>query len=119
EAACPASPTLRREPVRSWSLATLAALGLAAGGAPAASPRPTGTYKVTITGKPAPLNGRWRLRFLQDNAVHIVRNGKTVVFANATFTAAGVKFSDRSGSYPCGPAAKTGAYMYRVRGRGR
>ncbi len=44
-------------------LLTLLALSLTTAVATASSPL-SGTYRATITGKPAPLNGRWQLRFL-------------------------------------------------------
>jgi hypothetical protein len=99
-----------------WLLLTVFALGLAAGVATASSPL-SGTYKTTITGKPAPLNGRWQLRFLPRNVVRVVRNGKIVVFGAAIVTGSRVKVSDRSGSYACGPAERTGVYVYSVVGR--
>jgi hypothetical protein len=77
----------------------------------------TGTYRTTITGKPAALNGKWQLRFLPAKAVHVVRNGKIVVLGTATFTGGRMKFTDRSGSYACSAGERTGSYTYRVTGR--
>jgi hypothetical protein len=74
-----------------------------------------GTYKVTITGKPAPLDGKWRLVFLSRGVVHTVRNGKLVVVGKAVRVGAKrIAFSDRSGSYACEPAAGKGTYVYAV-----
>ena len=107
----------RKDHVRIWLLATLLALGLAAGVATASSSVPTGTYRTTITGKPAPLNGKWQLRFLSGKAIHVVRNGKIVVVGTAVFTDGRMKASDRSGSYACGADERTGVYTYRLTGR--
>ena len=99
-----------------WSLVALLALGLGMGVATASSPL-SGTYRATITGKPAPLNGRWQLRFLPGNAMHVVRNGKIVVVGRAIVTGSRVRVSDRSGSYACSAAEATGVYVYTVVGR--
>jgi hypothetical protein len=99
-----------------WPLLTLLAVGLAAGVAAASSPL-SGTYRTTITGKPAPLNGKWQLRFLPGNAVRVVRNGKIVVFGRAIVTGSRVRVSDRSGPYACSSAEGAGVYLYSVVGR--
>ena len=107
----------RNDRVRIWLLTTLLALGLAAGVAAAAAAVSTVTYKTTITGKPAPLNGKWQLRFLPGKTLHTVRNGKIVVVATAVFTDRRMTVSDRSGSYACGADERTGVYTYRLIGR--
>jgi hypothetical protein len=99
-----------------WLVLTVVALGLAASLATASSPL-RGTYATTITGKPAPLNGKWQLRFLPGNAVRVVRNGKVVVFGRAIVIGSRVRVTDRSGSYACSPAEGTGVYLYKVLGR--
>jgi hypothetical protein len=99
-------------------LSVLLAFGLLAGVATASSSTLSGTYKATITGKPAPLNGRWRLEFLPRGVVHVVRNGKLVVVGRATrIGTRRLKVSDRSGSYACSAAEGNGVYTYRAAGR--
>ena len=49
-------------------LTVLLALALLAGVATASSSSLSGTYRATITGKPAPLNGKWQLEFLRHQA---------------------------------------------------
>jgi hypothetical protein len=91
------------------------ALGLLAGVATASSSTLSGTYTATITGKPAPLNGKWRLEFRPRGVVHIVRNGKLVVVGKVVQTGIRrLKLSDRSGSYACSIAEGNGIYTYRV-----
>jgi hypothetical protein len=98
-------------------LAFVLALGLLAAVATASSTL-SGTYKATITGKPAPLNGKWRLEFLPRGLVHVVRNGKLVVVGTAIRVGTRrLKVSDRSGSYACSAAEGHGVYAYRVAGR--
>jgi hypothetical protein len=99
-----------------WPLLTLLALSLAAGVATASSPL-SGTYRATITGKPAPLNGRWQLRFLPGNALRVVRNDKIVVFGRAVVTGNRVTVTDRSGPYVCSAAERTGVYVFSVVGK--
>jgi hypothetical protein len=103
--------------VLKWLLVTVLALGLAAGVATASLLTLSGTYRVTITGKPAPLNGKWEFKFLPRSAVRVVRNGKTVVFGIAVVRGSRVRFSDRSGSYACSAAEGTGTYVYSVVGK--
>jgi hypothetical protein len=99
-------------------LSVLLALGLSAGVATATSPILSGTYRATITGKPAALNGKWRLEFLPRGVVHLVRNGKLVVVGKAIrIGTRRLKLSDRSGSYACRPAEGNGIYTYKVAGR--
>ena len=99
-------------------LTALLALALLAGVATASSSTLSGTYKATITGKPAPLNGKWQLEFLPKGVVHIVRNGRLVVVGRVVFTGAGrATLSDRSGSYACSAAEGNGVYTYAVTGR--
>jgi hypothetical protein len=96
----------------------LLALGTLAGIATALSSTLSGTYKATITGKPAPLNGKWRLDFRPRGVVHIVRNGKLVVVGKVVRTGIRrLRLSDRSGSYACSTAEGNGIYTYRVAGR--
>ena len=99
-----------------WPLLTLLALSLTAGVATASSPL-SGTYRATITGKPAPLNGRWQLRFLPGNALRVVRNDKIVVFGRAVVTGSRVTVTDRSGPYVCSTAERTGVYVFSVVGK--
>jgi len=99
-----------------WPLLTLLALSLTAGVATASSPL-SGTYRATITGKPAPLNGRWQLRFLPGNALRVVRNNKIVVFGRAVVTGSRVTVTDRSGPYVCSTAERTGVYVFSVVGK--
>lgn len=99
------------------TLSALLALGVFAGVATASSSL-SGTYRATITGKPAALNGKWRLEFLPRSVVHIVRNGKVVVVGKAIRTGTRrLKLSDRSGSYACSAAEGTGLYSYTVSGK--
>ncbi len=93
-------------------LAALLALGLAAGAASASAFALSGTYKVTITGKPAPLNGNWQIKFLPRNVVRVIRNEKLVVVGKATFVGSRVTFTDSSGSYACSKAEGHGVYTY-------
>lgn len=100
------------------SLPVLLALGFLAGVATASSSSLSGTYKATIAGKPAALNGKWQLRFRPRGVVHLVRNGHLVVVGNATRIGPHrLKLSDRSGSYACSAAEGNGVYTYRVVGK--
>ena len=74
----------------------------------------SGTYKATISGKPAPLDGKWRLEFLPKSVVHIVRNRRLVVVGTAASVGTHrLKFVDRSGAYACSAAEGNGVYAYR------
>jgi len=98
-------------------ISVLLAFGLLAGVATASTLSLHGTYRVTITGKPAPLNGKWRLEFLSRSTVHLVRNGKLVVVGKAIrIGIRRLRVSDRSGSYACSTAEGNGVYTYRVDG---
>jgi hypothetical protein len=100
------------------SLAALLALGSLAGAATASSSALSGTYKATITGKPAALNGKWQLQFRPRGVVHLSRNGHLVVVGKASQIGSHrLKFRDRSGSYACSPAEGNGVYTYRLTGR--
>jgi hypothetical protein len=77
----------------------------------------SGTYRVTITGKPAPLNGRWQLKFLPGNEFRVIRNEKLVVVGTAVVTGNRVKFTDRTGSYACSSAERAGVYTYSLDGQ--
>jgi hypothetical protein len=99
-------------------LSVLVAFGLLAGVATASLSSLNGTYRATITGKPAALNGRWQLKFLSGSTVHLVRNGKLVVVGKAiAIDVRRLRVSDRSGSYACNPREGNGIYTYRVAGR--
>jgi hypothetical protein len=102
--------------MRIWLAALVIALMLVAGAATAAPPILTGVYKTTITGQPAPLNGRWQLKFLPGKVIRAVRNGKTVVNGTTLFTGHRMKVTDRSGSYACGTGERSGLYTYRLAG---
>ena len=100
------------------SLPMLLALGFLAGVATASSTALSGTYRATIAGKPAALNGKWQLRFRPRGVVHLVRNGRLVVVVRATRIGTHrLKLTDRSGSYACSAAEGNGVYTYRVAGR--
>lgn len=101
--------------MRKWPVTVVLALGLLAGVATASSAL-SGTYRVTITGKPAPLNGKWQLKFLPGDELRVVRNGRVVVVAKAIVNGSRVKVIDRSGSYACSVAEGTGVYTYKVAG---
>jgi hypothetical protein len=77
----------------------------------------SGTYRVTITGKPAPLNGKWQIKFLPRNVVHVIRNERVVVLGKAIFTGSRVKLTDRSGPYACSASEGDGVYTYRLAGK--
>lgn len=97
------------------SLLVVLAVGLLAGVATASSTSLQGTYRATITGKPAPLDGKWQLTFLSGTTLHIVRNGKLVIVVDAT--RAGIhrlRFRDISGPYACSKAEGNGVYTYRL-----
>lgn len=98
-----------------WSLA-LVAVVLFAGAATATSSLLSGTYTATITGKPAPLNGKWQFKFLPRSEVRVIRNGRVVVVGKAVVTGSRVKFTDRSGSYACSAAEGAGVYTFRLAG---
>jgi hypothetical protein len=99
------------------SVPVLLALGLLAGVATASSSALSGTYRATIAGKPAALNGKWQIRFRPRGIVHLVRNGHLVVVGKATRVGTRrMRFSDRSGSYACTAAEGNGVYRYRVAG---
>jgi hypothetical protein len=100
------------------SLPILLALGFVAGVAAASSSALSGTYRATIAGKPAALNGKWQLQFKPRGVVHLVRNGHLVVVGRVTRLGTNrLKFRDRSGSYACSGAEGNGVYKYRVAGR--
>jgi hypothetical protein len=101
--------------MRAAILVIVAGVFVAAAGA--ASGPPSGSYTATITGKPAALNGRWRLDFRAAGAVNIVRNGAVVVRGTALpLSGARVKLHDRSGPYACSKAEGDGTYRYRLTG---
>jgi hypothetical protein len=86
---------------------------LLAASASASSYSLSGTYKATIRGKPAPLDGKWRLEFLPGSVVHTFRNGKLVVVGKAVrIGARRLTFNDHSGSYACKPSEGKGTYIY-------
>ena len=96
----------------------LVAFLLLAAGAFASSYSLRGTYRATITGKPAPLDGKWRLEFLPGSVVHTFRNGKLVVVGKAVRIAPKrLALSDKSGSYACSPSEGKGTYRYALSGR--
>ena len=100
------------------ALPVLLALGFFAGGATASSSALSGNYRATIAGKPAALNGKWKLQFRPRGVVHLVRNGHLVVVGKATrIGTRRLKFRDLSGSYACSAAEGNGVYTYRVAGR--
>jgi hypothetical protein len=91
----------------------LAAAGILAGAATASSASLSGAYRATIAGKPAALNGRWRLEFLPRGVYHIIRNGNVVVVGRTTNVGTRrLKFRDFSGSYACSAAEGNGTYRY-------
>jgi hypothetical protein len=86
---------------------------LLAAGASASSYSLSGSYRATIRGKPAPLDGKWRLEFLPASVVHTFRNGKLVVVGKAVrIGPKRLAFSDHSGSYACRPSEGKGTYVY-------
>ena len=96
-------------------LPVLLALSFLAGVATASSFALSGTYRATIAGKPAALNGKWQIQFRPRGVVHLVRNGHLVVVGRATRIGTHrLKLSDRSGSYACSAAEGNGVYTYRV-----
>lgn len=98
------------------ALPILVVLGILTNVALAASSL-SGTYRATITGKPAALNGRWQLQFRPNNVVHTVRNGKLVVVGKASWLSnRRVRFTDRSGPYECSSSEGNGTYGYRLSG---
>jgi hypothetical protein len=104
--------------MRRLALLGLVGFLLLAAGASASSYALLGTYKATITGKPAPLDGKWRLEFLPGGVVHTFRNGKLVVVGKAVRIAPKrLAISDRSGSYACSPSEGKGTYKYALSGR--
>jgi hypothetical protein len=91
---------------------------LLAAGASASAYSLGGTYKATIKGKPAPLDGKWRLEFLPGSVVHTFRNGNLVVVGKAVRIAPKrLAFSDQSGSYACNHSEGKGTYKYALSGR--
>jgi hypothetical protein len=99
------------------SLFVVLAFGLFTGVATASSSSPQGTYRTTITGKPAPLDGKWQLKFLSGSTVHMVRNGKLVIVAKAIrIGIRRLRLSDLSGPYACSKAEGNGVYTYRLAG---
>jgi hypothetical protein len=99
------------------SLFVVLAFGLLTGVATASSSSLQGTYRTTITGKPAPLDGKWQLKFLSGSTLRMVRNGKLVIVANAIHIGNHrLRLSDLSGSYACSKAEGNGVYTYRLAG---
>jgi hypothetical protein len=98
------------------SLLVVLAFGLLAGVATASSSL-QGTYRTTITGKPAPLDGKWQLKFSAGSTVRIYRNGKLVIVGNAVrIGSRRLRLSDLSGPYACSKAEGNGVYTYRLAG---
>ena len=92
-------------------LLTLALLG---GVAAASTSGLRGTYKATIAGKPAALDGKWQLDFRPAGVLHVLRNGKRVVSSRTTWTGARrFKVHDRAGPYACSRSEGDGLYTYR------
>ncbi|MFL5959668.1 MAG: hypothetical protein ACJ75G_05300 [Gaiellaceae bacterium] len=105
--------------MRRLAVLLLLAFLLLAAGASASSYSLGGTYKATIRGKPAPLDGKWRLEFLPNSVVHTIRNGKLVVVGKAArIGAKRLLLSDQSGSYACDFSEGKGTYVYAL-SRGR
>jgi len=99
-------------------LSALLAVVALTGAATASSSALSGTYKTTIAGKPAALNGKWRLEFLPKNVLHTVRNGKLVVAGKAVAIGRSrLRISDRSGPYACSTSEGNGVYLYRRSGK--
>jgi hypothetical protein len=110
---------MSRPVARGRLLLSSALLCLLLDGVAVASPTSlSGVFRVTITGKPAALNGRYELRFLAPNRVRVVRNGKVVVVGRTTIVGNRATFVDLSGQYACSTSeGKTGIYTYRLAGR--
>ena len=78
----------------------------------------SGTYRATIGGGPAALNGYWQLQFRPNSVVHTIRNGKLVVVGKAFWAGnRRVTFTDRSGPYACSSSERSGTYGYRLSGK--
>jgi hypothetical protein len=88
------------------------ALGaLAVGATASASSGLHGAYTARISGKPAALNGKWRIEFLPRNVVHTFRNGHLVIVGKAVRSGKRrLKISDRRGSYACDHSEGNGVY---------
>jgi len=95
-------------------LVLLLVLGLVCGVASASTSSLRGTYKATIAGKPAALNGKWQLEFRPNGVLHVLRNGKLVVLSKTTSSGTRrFKVHDRSGAYACSRSEGDGAYTYK------
>ena len=70
--------------MRKWPVAILLALGLVAGVATASSAALRGTYRTTITGRPAAVNGEWQLKFLTGGGLRVIRNAKLAAGTQAS-----------------------------------
>jgi hypothetical protein len=76
---------------------------------------PHGAYTATISGKPAALNGKWRIEFLSRNVVHTFRNGHLVIVGKAVpIGGRRLKVNDGSGAYACSRPEGNGVYTYRL-----
>ena len=95
-------------------LVLLLVLGLVCGVASASTSSLRGTYKATIAGKPAALNGKWQLEFRPNGVLHVRRKGKLVVLSKTTSSGTRrFKVHDRSGPYACSRSEGDGAYTYK------
>lgn len=96
-------------------LLCIAVLGVTAAVASAAL---SGSYKTTISGKTAALNGKWQIKFASGHKANISRNSKVVVKTGVKFSGKNkVKFTDTSGSYACKGTQKSGTYTYKLSGK--
>jgi hypothetical protein len=98
---------------------SLAAMAVVA--SPASAAGLSGTYSATITGKPAPVNGKWQIRFKSGNKAEVYRNGTRVLVTTVSFSGNTMKITTGSGvpAYNrciSGPQ-RTGTYAYRLSGK--
>lgn len=103
--------------MRKRLLVVMLSLSVLAVTAAVASAALTGTYKTTISGKTAALNGKWQIKFATGNKANVSRNGKVVIKTAVKVTGSKIKFTDSSGSYACTGAQKSGSYTFKVSGK--
>jgi hypothetical protein len=77
----------------------------------------TGTFAKRISGKPAALNGSWKLKLRSDGTFEIVRNGTVVVRGEAAGVRGKLAIGDRSGPYRCRGRERAALYNYTLKAK--
>ena len=75
-----------------------------------------GTFRTTITGKSATLNGTWVMKIDQFTKFTLKKNGKLQVRGTAAGARGKLAIADISGPAACKGASAAGAYTYTLSG---